>query len=31
VIANIIGGAITFIWIKIYVDKLLKRPVSATG
>jgi putative MATE family efflux protein len=31
VIANIIGGAITFIWIKIYVDKLLKRPVTATG
>jgi putative MATE family efflux protein len=25
VIANIIGGAITFIWVKIYVGKLLKK------
>jgi putative MATE family efflux protein len=29
VTANIIGGAITFIWAKIYVNSLLKRPISS--
>ena len=28
VIANIIGGTISFIWVKIYVVRLLKRPIS---
>jgi len=28
VLANIIGGAFTFLLAKIYVDKLLKTPVS---
>jgi len=29
VTANIIGGAITFIWAKIYVNSLPKRPISS--
>lgn len=29
VIANIIGGAIAFIWMKIYVNGLLKKPLPA--
>jgi Na+-driven multidrug efflux pump len=29
VTANIIGGAITFIWVKIYVNSLLKGPISS--
>jgi putative MATE family efflux protein len=31
VIANIIGGAITYIWVKIYVNKLLKTPSVREG
>ena len=29
VTANIIGGALTFNWAKIYVDRLLKKPIPA--
>jgi len=29
VIANIIGGAITYLWVKIYVKRLLKNPIPA--